>query len=74
MVSPSMVTVPLWLSTVVPGKLPVFWLNPVRALNRVDFPQFGLPERAIWSLVLMMMVYSFRISTIFASLSRITNV
>ena len=37
---------PSFFSTVTPGQLPTYWLEPVRALNRVVFPQFGLPTRA----------------------------
>ena len=37
---------PCIASTVVPGKLLVFWVSPVNRLNKVDFPQFGLPTRA----------------------------
>jgi len=32
---------------VTPGKLPVFWFNPVRELKREDFPALGLPISAI---------------------------
>ena len=43
---------PLLRSTVTPGQLPVVWRMPVNALNRADFPQFGLPAMAMvrWSL------------------------
>jgi len=33
--------------TVFPGQLPVCWFSPVRLLNTVLFPTFGLPARAI---------------------------
>lgn len=32
--------------TVVPGQLPMVTLEPVRALKRVDLPEFGAPTRA----------------------------
>ena len=38
--------VPSFFSTVTPGQLPTYWLEPVRALNRVVLPQLGLPARA----------------------------
>ena len=38
--------VPSFFSTVTPGQLPTYWLEPVRALNRVVLPQLGLPTRA----------------------------
>ena len=34
------------LSTVTPGQLATFSLDPVRALNNVVFPQLGLPTHA----------------------------
>ncbi len=43
--SPSL-AMPSFFSTVTPGQLPTYWLEPVRALNRVVFPQLGLPTRA----------------------------
>ena len=38
---------PSFFSTVTPGQLPTYWLEPVRALNRVVLPQLGLPARAM---------------------------
>ena len=38
--------VPSFFSTVTPGQLPTYWLDPVRALNRVVLPQLGFPARA----------------------------
>ena len=38
---------PSFFSTVTPGQLPTYWLEPVRALKRVVLPQLGLPARAI---------------------------
>jgi hypothetical protein len=35
------------LSTVTPGKLPTFWLSPVRTLNSELLPLLGLPTKAI---------------------------
>ena len=46
-------SLPSFFSTVTPGQLPTYWLEPVRALNRVVLPQFGLPASAI----LMFMVF-----------------
>lgn len=37
---------PVWCSTVTPGKLATFWRSPVRALKRVDLPALGGPTRA----------------------------
>jgi hypothetical protein len=37
---------PVFLSTVTPGKLPVFCLNPVNWLKREDFPVLGFPTSA----------------------------
>ena len=37
---------PSFLSTVTPGQLPTYWELPVRSLNIVVLPQFGLPARA----------------------------
>ena len=37
---------PSFFSTVTPGQLPTYWLEPVRALKRVVLPQLGLPTRA----------------------------
>lgn len=39
--------IPVFLSTVTPGKFPTFWFNPVRELNRELFPLLGLPTNAI---------------------------
>ena len=36
-----------FLSTVTPAQFPTFSLRPVRALNIVVFPEFGLPVKAI---------------------------
>ena len=38
---------PSFFSTVTPGQLPTYWLEPVRSLNSVVLPQFGLPASAI---------------------------
>ena len=43
-----MFEVPIFLSTVTPGKLPICWFKPVSTLNRDDFPLFGLPTNAIF--------------------------
>ena len=43
---PEIRTFPVCFSTVTPGKFPVFWFNPVSALNSVDFPLLGLPTSA----------------------------
>ena len=40
-------SLPSFFSTVTPGQLPTYWLEPVRLLNRVVLPQFGLPASAI---------------------------
>ena len=42
-------SLPSFFSTVTPGQLPTYWLEPVRALNSVVLPQFGLPASAIFS-------------------------
>jgi hypothetical protein len=42
-----MLALPVFLSTVTPGKLPTFWLRPVNALNSELFPLFGFPTSAI---------------------------
>ena len=39
---------PVFLSTVTPGKLPTFWLRPVKALKSDDLPELGLPTRAMF--------------------------
>ena len=38
---------PSFFSTVTPGQFPTYWFAPVRALNMVVLPQFGLPANAI---------------------------
>ena len=38
---------PSFFSTVTPGQLPTYWLEPVRSLNSVVLPLFGLPASAI---------------------------
>ena len=43
---PSTSARPSFFSTVTPGQLPTYWLEPVRALKRVVLPQLGLPTRA----------------------------
>ena len=43
---PSTAALPSFFSTVTPGQLPTYWLEPVRALKRVVLPQLGLPTRA----------------------------
>jgi hypothetical protein len=40
------------LSTVTPGKLPTFWFNPVKALNKDVLPLLGLPTNAIFTVLL----------------------
>jgi hypothetical protein len=45
-------------STVTPGQLPTYWLLPVRALNIVVLPLFGLPASAM---VMLTLVHSFSI-------------
>ena len=47
MTSLSPFSLPSFFSTVTPGQLPTYWLEPVRLLNRVVLPQFGLPANAI---------------------------
>jgi hypothetical protein len=39
--------VPIFLSTVTPGKFPTFWFRPVSVLNKELFPLFGFPTKAI---------------------------
>ena len=41
--------VPVFLSTVTPGKFPVRWFNPVSTLKREVFPLLGFPTKAIWT-------------------------
>ena len=41
--------VPVFLSTVTPGKLPTFWFKPVIALNSEVFPLLGLPTNAMFN-------------------------
>ena len=48
---------PSFFSTVTPGQLPTYWLLPVSSLNKVVFPQFGLPARAILMLISFSSVY-----------------
>ncbi len=38
---------PSFLSIVTPGQFPTFCELPVSLLNKVVFPQFGLPARAM---------------------------
>src|SRR5215203_3058015 len=45
--------VPVFLSTVTPGKLPVRWFKPVKTLNSEVFPLFGFPTKAIWTVFLI---------------------
>ena len=40
--------VPVFLSTVTPGKLPTFWFNPVNTLKSELFPLLGLPTNAMF--------------------------
>jgi hypothetical protein len=42
--------VPVFLSTVTPGKFPVRWFNPVSTLNNEVLPLFGFPTKAIWTI------------------------
>ena len=42
---------PSFFSTVTPGQFPTNWFDPVRALNSVVFPLFGLPARAMRKLI-----------------------
>lgn len=50
--------VPVFLSTVTPGKLPVRWFNPVSTLNNDVFPLLGLPTNAIWTVFLTTMGFA----------------
>jgi hypothetical protein len=43
--------IPVFLSTVTPGKLPTFWLRPVSALKSEVFPLLGFPTKAMLSCV-----------------------
>jgi hypothetical protein len=38
---------PVFLSTVTPGKFPTFWLRPVKQLNKEVLPLLGFPTKAI---------------------------
>ena len=40
--------VPIFLSTVTPGKFPTCWCKPVSSLNKELLPLLGLPTRAIF--------------------------
>ena len=42
-------SLPSFFSTVTPGQLPTYWVEPVRALNSVVLPLLGLPARAIFT-------------------------
>ena len=42
---------PSFFSTVTPGQLPTRWFEPVRSLNIVVLPLFGLPASAIFTLM-----------------------
>src|SRR5574344_849029 len=39
-------SLPSFFSTVTPGQLPTYWLEPVSILNSVVFPQLGFPAKA----------------------------
>ena len=49
-------SLPSFFSTVTPGQLPTNWFEPVKALNSVVLPQFGLPARAIFDLFFHLLV------------------
>ena len=42
---------PDFFSTVTPGQLPTDWLEPVNSLYNVVFPAFGLPIKAMLSII-----------------------
>ena len=42
-----------FFSTVTPGQLPTYWLEPVSSLNSVVFPQFGFPASAYTCLLIV---------------------
>ena len=44
---------PSFFSTVTPGQLPTYWLEPVKSLNSVVLPQFGLPASAIFMSIVL---------------------
>ena len=48
---------PSFFSTVTPGQLPTNWLEPVKALNKVVFPQFGLPASAIFTAITFLLLF-----------------
>src|ERR1700733_2995464 len=54
---------PLFLSTVTPGKFPTFWFIPVNALKRELFPLFGFPTRAICKLLFFKIAHQCRALT-----------
>ena len=49
---------PVFLSTVTPGKFPVRWFNPVSTLKSEVFPLLGFPTRAIWTVFLATMRFA----------------
>ena len=51
------VNLPSFFSTVTPGQLPTNWLEPVKALNNVVFPQFGLPASAIFTAITFLLLF-----------------
>ena len=55
--------VPIFLSTVTPGKFPTCWLSPVSVLNSELFPLFGFPTKAIWIMLLFTMVQPAKVSS-----------
>ena len=48
---------PSFFSTVTPGQLPTYWFAPVRALNNVVLPQFGLPASAIVIAMISLLIF-----------------
>ena len=52
--SPCPRSFPSFFSTVTPGQLPTYWLDPVRSLNMVVLPQLGFPARAMVMLIILL--------------------
>ena len=48
---------PSFFSTVTPGQLPTYWFAPVKALNNVVLPQFGLPASAIVIAMISLLIF-----------------
>ena len=61
----SRVYLPSFFSTVTPGQLPTYWLAPVRSLNIVVLPQFGLPARAMQIPMIYLSCESIRLLALF---------